>query len=350
MRYINIGEYLNNFPNKIFKINNIIYCFNTYAFAHYQNSEMSVLNYNNLNFKIITCKVLFILSYSFIVPNSFAQNYIDLFKLESFNSNRALENSDDQIKLSSYNINTIVPLFNGNTSSIALSLNYDNLETLNEGDKYFKVFSFATNVVFSKSHSNFLTIRYVFMPKLVGNSSKTNTKVTQLGFAVLANKLLSKTASLSYGFLYNNQFFGPFVVPLFGYYTKVNDIELNILLPQYIDINYRLNPSLLLGLKFNGKMNSYALESRTLDLNQNTYLSANENQLGTYLDYDFKNFHFSIFGGYSFMSSYKIYSDLDRTDFSLFLLKFGDNRNQLNNDLKNGFVVKSSVYYRFYNN
>ena len=60
----------------------------------------------NLNFKIITYKVLFILSYVLIVPNTFAQNYIDLFKLESFNSNRVLENSDDQIKLSSYNINT----------------------------------------------------------------------------------------------------------------------------------------------------------------------------------------------------------------------------------------------------
>ena len=33
-------------------------------------------------------------------------------------------------------------------SSIALSLNYDNLETVNQGDKYFKVFSFATNLVF----------------------------------------------------------------------------------------------------------------------------------------------------------------------------------------------------------
>ena len=90
-----------------------------------------------------------------ILPNTFAQNYVDLFELESFNSNRVLENSDDQINLTSYNINTIVPLFNGNTSSIALSLNYDNLETVNQGDKYFKVFSFATNIVFTKSYNDF---------------------------------------------------------------------------------------------------------------------------------------------------------------------------------------------------
>jgi hypothetical protein len=261
-----------------------------------------------------------------------------------------LENSDDQIKLNSYNINAIVPLFNGNTSSIALSLNYDNLETENESDKYFKVFSFATNLVFSKSHNEFLTVRYILMPKLLGNPSKTNTKVTQLGFAALANKLLNETANISYGFLYNNQLFGPFIVPLIGYYTKVNDIEVNILLPQNMDVNYKVNPNIFIGLKFNGKMNSYALESNAFGLNQNTYLSANENQLGIYLDYNYKNFHFSIFGGYSFMSSYKIYSDLDRTNLSLFMLKFGDNRYQLNDDLKNGFVIKSSVYYRFYNN
>lgn len=303
-----------------------------------------------MNFKIIKYKVLFILCYVIIVPNTFAQNYIDLFELESFYSNRVLENSDDQIKLNSYNINAIVPLFNGNTSSIALSLNYDNLETENESDKYFKVFSFATNLVFSKSHNEFLTVRYILMPKLLGNPSKTNTKVTQLGFAALANKLLNETANISYGFLYNNQLFGPFIVPLIGYYTKVNDIEVNILLPQNMDVNYKVNPNIFIGLKFNGKMNSYALESNAFGLNQNTYLSANENQLGIYLDYNYKNFHFSIFGGYSFMSSYKIYSDLDRTNLSLFMLKFGDNRYQLNDDLKNGFVIKSSVYYRFYNN
>lgn len=303
-----------------------------------------------MNFKIIKYKVLLILFYVIIVPNTFAQNYIDLFELESFYSNRVLENSDDQIKFNSYNVNAIVPLFNGKTSSIALSLNYDNLETENKSDKYFKVFSFATNLVFSKSHNEFLTIRYILMPKLLGNPSKTNTKVTQLGFAALANKLLNETANISYGFLYNNQLFGPFIVPLIGYYTKVNDIEVNILLPQNMDINYKLNPNIFFGLKFNGKMNSYALESNTFGLNQNTYLNANENQLGTYLDYNCKNFHFSIFGGYSFMSSYKIYSDLDRTDLSLFMLKFGDNRYQLNDDLKNGFVIKSSVYYRFYNN
>lgn len=303
-----------------------------------------------MNFKIIKYKILSILCYVIIVPNTFAQNYIDLFELESFYSNRVLENSDDQIKLNSYNINAIVPLFNGNTSSIALSLNYDNLETENESDKYFKVFSFATNLVFSKSHNEFLTVRYILMPKLLGNPSKTNTKVTQLGFAALANKLLNETANISYGFLYNNQLFGPFIVPLIGYYTKVNDIEVNILLPQNMDVNYKVNPNIFIGLKFNGKMNSYALESNAFSLNQNTYLSANENQLGTYLDYNYKNFHFSIFGGYSFMSSYKIYSDLDRTNLSLFMLKFGDNRYQLNDDLKNGFVIKSSVYYRFYNN
>ena len=303
-----------------------------------------------MNFKIIKYKVLFILCYVIIVPNTFAQNYIDLFELESFYSNRVLENSDDQIKLNSYNINAIVPLFNSNTSSIALSLNYDNLETENESDKYFKVFSFATNLVFSKSHNEFLTVRYILMPKLLGNPSKTNTKVTQLGFAALANKLLNETANISYGFLYNNQLFGPFIVPLIGYYTKVNDIEVNILLPQNMDVNYKVNPNIFIGLKFNGKMNSYALESNAFGLNQNTYLSANENQLGTYLDYNYKNFHFSIFGGYSFMSSYKIYSDLDRTNLSLFMLKFGDNGYQLNDDLKNGFVIKSSVYYRFYNN
>ncbi len=303
-----------------------------------------------MNIKIISCNLLLILGNVMIVHNTFAQKYVDLFELESYNSNRVLENSDDQIKLNNYNINTIIPLFNGNTSAIALSLNYDNLETVNQSNKYFNVFSFATNLVFSKSHNDFLTVRYILMPKIVGNPSKTNTKVTQLGFAALANKILNERTNVSYGFVFNNQLFGPFIVPLLGYYTKQEHFEVNVLFPQNIDINYKLKPKIFFGLKFNGKMNSYALESNTLDLNQNTYLSVNENQIGTYLDYNYKNFHLNFFGGYSFMSSYKIFSDQDRTDFSLFMLRFGDNRNQLNDNFKNGFVIKSSVYYRFYNN
>ena len=42
---------------------------------------------------------------------------------------------------------------------------------------------------FTKSHNDFLTVRYILMPKIVGNASKTNTKVIQLGFATLANKM-----------------------------------------------------------------------------------------------------------------------------------------------------------------
>ena len=51
------------------------------------------------------------------------------------------------------------------------------------------------------------------MPKIVGNASKTNTKVIQLGFATLANKILNETTNVSYGFVHNNQLFGPFIVP-----------------------------------------------------------------------------------------------------------------------------------------
>ena len=76
-----------------------------------------------MNIKIISCNLLLILGNVMIVHNTFAQKYVDLFELESYNSNRVLENSDDQIKLNNYNINTIIPLFNGNTSAIALSLN-----------------------------------------------------------------------------------------------------------------------------------------------------------------------------------------------------------------------------------
>ena len=134
-----------------------------------------------------------------------------------------------------------------------------------------------------------LTVRYILMPKIVGNASKTNTKVIQLGFATLANKILNETTNVSYGFVYNNQLFGPFIVPLLGYYTKQNHIEVNVLFPQNIDINYKLKPNIFFGLKFNGKMNSYALESNTLDLNQ-SIPKVLENQIGSYLDYNYKKF------------------------------------------------------------
>lgn len=69
-----------------------------------------------------------------------------------------------------------------------------------------------------------------------------------------------------------------------------------------------MNNALKAGIRFNGTVKSYALNNsnRTVD----NYLVKTENQLGGYIDYNYKNVHLNLFGGYSAGSSYRIFAEM----------------------------------------
>jgi hypothetical protein len=93
---------------------------------------------------------------------------------------------------------------------------------------------------------------------------------------------------------------------------------------------------------------SYALSNQN-SLQEN-YLTKTENQIGGYLDYSFGNVHLNVFGGYSVGSSYRIYSEDDKVDLAISILKIGDDRAQLNQKIEDGFILKASMYFRIHTN
>lgn len=273
-----------------------------------------------------------------------AQNYIDILKLETSSTSRDFENQPEELGIHDYNINLFVPIVISNQDAVLLGFDYESVNSEFSSTEYFDVFSTGLRIGYNKIVSEDLSVSVLLLPKLTGETKDISQANQQLGVAAIARRNLKQGSNFKAGIYINKDLFGPFVVPILGYYSKSDQKEINFLFPSLIDVNYNLNNALKAGIRFNGTVKSYALNNsnRTVD----NYLVKTENQLGGYIDYNYKNVHLNLFGGYSAGSSYRIFAENDEVDLAVSILKFGDDRTQLNSDLEDGFIFKATIYYR----
>ena len=147
------------------------------------------------------------------------------------------------------------------------------------------------------------------------------------------------------GVYYNGELFGPFVVPLFGLYYKSNNekFEVNLTLPIWGDMNYKLNNTIKIGANFAAFVRSYHLGE------SNTYLAKKSNDLFAYLQFNLtKNIVLQTKTGYSIGRTLKVYEENDKTDLAFSAFRFGDDRTVLNPTFKDGMIFKIRLLYRFH--
>jgi len=126
----------------------------------------------------------------------------------------------------------------------------------------------------------------VFIPRVAtGNDRWLDDQNMQYGFAVLARKKYSATFRYWFGVYYNNEFFGPFIVPLAGFYWKLNsDLALYGTLPNSLSIDKGISEKIHAGFNFFSNTNSYRLSGKN-------FLKVEENQVNFFLTYYLKKIH-----------------------------------------------------------
>ena len=158
---------------------------------------------------------------------------------------------------------------------------------------------------------------------------------------------IKKHDNLNYkiGLYYNSELFGPFFVPMFGFYylSPNKKFEANVMLPLQGDVNYKIIPFMSIGCNYNGLNRSYHLN----DYN-GSYVSKFSNELYAYLKFDVtKKIIFQTKVGHSLGRKYKVYDENDKVDLGLPLLFIGDHRKQINTNFSNGLIFQFSFFYRF---
>lgn len=282
-----------------------------------------------------------------------AQDYVDLVKVNYNNtSQNNFINTTSSTRVQEYGMEVTLPVAINKTANFLTGFIYENIQTKLEFDQGLSNFSSITlKLGFNKIHSEKWSGTYMLLPKVASDFNQITKKDFQVGGVVLLKFKKRELLSYKVGLYANAELFGPWVVPLFGlYYQSANrKLEANITLPMLADVNYAVHKSAALGFIFFGQVRTYRLT--TFSGTSNSYVARTTNELFAYLKLNLtKGLIIQTKFGHSLGRHYRVYSEGDKVSFGLPLHYFGDNRQQLNTDFKDGWLYQFVVLYRFHRN
>jgi hypothetical protein len=254
-----------------------------------------------------------------------AQPYIDLVQIR-YTQSQANEDSE----ISSFRhlwIGSDLPIKLKDKSYLVLSPTYEewNLDSSQINSVSVKSFSFPVGLLLPFRNSKWSLTLLPIVRWNGENMFKENT--FQFGGAALLGYENKPSQKFRAGVYVNKEFFGSFIVPLFGVDWRLNDKNYIFgVLPGRITFEHQLNEKFYTGFTFRAPTNSYRLSN-------GQFVRIDDNQLSIFLDYYLtKHICFTIEPGYGISRK----------------ARFGnDDRNYLREfEWKSGAFVKISTAYR----
>jgi hypothetical protein len=278
---------------------------------------------------------------------SFGQDYVDLAR---FHYSNTPENNFDSLgggtRVEDFGLDVTLPIQLNDSNVILTGFALDQITTqLHPLDRYRTISSATLKVGFNKKHSSKWSGTYLLLPKLASDFKNIGAKDFQFGALALMKYHKKENLNYNIGLYYNGERFGPFVVPLLGLYYKSENgkFEVNLTLPIWADVNYKLNKFMKVGASFAAFVRSYQLSE------DSKYVVKKSNDIFGYLQFNLtKSILLQTKTGYTIGRSYKVYAADDTADFGFSAFRFGDDRTVLNPTFKDGLVFKMRLIYRFY--
>lgn len=295
-----------------------------------------------LKYLTFTC---FLICYSSVIN---AQQYIDLVQFDyATGTASSFDSSNVSTTLNEMNQSLTLPVVLNDSATFLTGLNYEFTSVSFQPNRERESLTGITIKLGANiKHNSKWSGTYMLLPKVSSDLKKIGKQDFQLGGVVLMK--LTKTQRLNYRFgLYaNGELFGPFFVPIFGFYhlSQTKKFEVNALLPLKFDCNYTFIKNNRIGLHFNGQVRTYNINS-PYNSESHRYIERSTKDLYAYYQYSLNNgVNIQLSFGRSIGRTYQAYSK--KIDFGLPLLDFGDNRTQLNTDFTDSWLFKIALFYR----
>lgn len=276
--------------------------------------------------------------------STYSQEYIDLIKFHySPTPKNSFVDTTGKAPLSEMGLDLTLPLKINDSLAIITGVFWENITTqLAPKTENITISTFNLRVGINKKHSEKWSGTYLLLPKISSDLKDVNKNHFQLGLLGLLKRSYSAKKSYSLGLYYNQELFGPFFVPLLGIYRKTEKWEINFTLPIWADVNYSINNKISTGATFSAFVRSYYLGE------YDSYLVKKNNELFGYVQYKLtKNILLQAKVGHSIGRSFRAYPEDEKVDVGVSAFRFGDDREQLNPDFKDGLVFNFRMIYRF---
>ena len=172
--------------------------------------------------KLRVCLLLvcWIALFQFAGKSLYAQNYIDLVQVQYSASNGNAFNSDaDNTNIQEWSADLTLPIVLGERSALVTGLFYENIrfQPYTEGG-FVSVRTASLKLGWSQTLANNWSASLFLLPKFSSDLKQTSSQDFQFGTAVLAKWKKQPNLHFKFGAFYNDDLFGPFVTPLFGFY------------------------------------------------------------------------------------------------------------------------------------
>ena len=188
------------------------------------------------------------------------------------------------------------------------------------------------------------TLQVLFSPRFMTDFNDIGSSHFQLGGVLLYEKKFRKDFIMRFGAMYNQDFWGPMLVPLiYADWQLAPKWRFNGLVPIYSKISYLVNDDLSIGLSHFGLITSYRLgdpsfvqdyvERRSVDVT----LFARQRVA--------KNLFLEGRAGIALNRSYEQYGENDKMDFRLMFVTFGDDRVRKNVGFGDGAIFNLRLVY-----
>lgn len=166
----------------------------------------------------------------------------------------------------------------------------------------------------------------------------------QFGGLAVYQKVFNSHFTLGFGAMYNQEFFGPYLVPVVNLSWKATEkFSIAGLLPVYAKIKYQATDKFSFGLSHFGLTTSFNLNDEKY---ADDYLERQSIDLALFGNYQLgKNLFAEVRVGQSLNRCYRQYGQNQTVDFAIPLATFGDNRIVKNAEFEDGLFGELRLIY-----
>ncbi|MFC2104717.1 DUF6268 family outer membrane beta-barrel protein [Bacteroidota bacterium] len=183
-----------------------------------------------------------------------------------------------------------------------------------------------------------------FVPRYMTDFVAPFSKSLQLGGLVMYEKVKSDNYTWRVGVLYNQDFFGNYIVPVFYLdWNVTSKIKVKGLLPMSAKICTQPSEKLSYGLHFVGLTTSHRINEPGYE---NYYVERKSIDVSLFANINlFDNVFFEGRAGYSLSRDYGLYAEDDKVDLGLPLVNIGDDRTRANEEFGGSPFVHLRLIY-----
>jgi hypothetical protein len=290
-----------------------------------------------------------ILLFLFLPVICLSQNYVDLLRIgygQTFNNDFENSASSTQVKSFEADLTFPVQISEKNVLITGAAFSRNNLQLFPEAD-FTSLLSTTLKVGLATTYNEKWSSTIVLLPKVASDYKNISGDDFYVGgFALLK---LKKSDNLIYRFgaYASTEAFGIFSTPIIGwYYLSPNGrFEMDMSLPISADMNYCLGATTV-GIDYFGIGRSFNI---TEDNTPDVYVDLSSLEFASYIQFNAlgKSVLLRAKFGYS-SNDYEVYPQGQEIDFGLSAFSFGDERTQLNPNVRGGLFLKFEAIYRFH--